>query len=570
MWTGSGYEVNGKPLTFYHFSGYNPDYPHILSKHQGPEPRILLSEHPGVARLCREYGEKLSAEGFNESKRNPYGFDSLANGLPMSAAIRLVYRSELKEFENGDGDEPPDPFVPGGEETFVEWLNQPVGDESQVITRFMLGLHFLRQDLQRKFPDPLDADAALFHSWFMHDGAREIDAPEVLVPQPLSPGRNGAEAIEAPPTAMSVNVVGYLAAELGVGEAGRLLLTALEAAGTHCNAIINRETLNRQAHPVADRGQTRSEADINILCINADMTPVFVQRTDPDFFANRYCIGVWFWEVEHFPAHLHGAFDAVDEVWVATDFIRRTLQKVAPKPVHHLPLPIVVPAINPQLTRSDLEMPDGFTFLFSFDFMSVYERKNPAGVIKAFTKAFAPGSGASLMIKTINGAKRIWELEKLRYVAADHPDIKIVDGYFSSIEKNTLTAKCDCMVSLHRSEGYGLTMAEAMALGKPVIATAYSGNVDFMTPENSFLCSSEMRRIGSGAEPYPADARWAEPNLDEAARLMRQVFNDPNTAAARGARAAEDVRRLHSPATAGQAMRARIEAIRKTRAARAF
>jgi glycosyltransferase involved in cell wall biosynthesis len=197
----------------------------------------------------------------------------------------------------------------------------------------------------------------------------------------------------------------------------------------------------------------------------------------------------------------------------------------------------------------------------------VLERKNPAGVIAAFRRAFSPGSGPALVIKTINGDKRILDLEKLRFAAEDHPDITIRDGYVSAIEKNSITANCDCYVSLHRSEGYGLTMAEAMALGKPVIATGYSGNLDFMNEQNSYLCSYTFRRIGPESPPYPAASRWAEPNLDEAAAFMRHVYENQGEAQARGRRAAEEIRAFHSPMVAGAAIRERIDAIRRLRRA---
>jgi glycosyltransferase involved in cell wall biosynthesis len=558
--------VNGEPLTFFHFSGYDPDVPHLLSKHQGENPRILLSEHPGVAAICGDYAAKLAAEKFNEHKREPYGFHSLGNGVVLTRFVRRLYREELDAHENGNAPAPPDPFAPGGEEAFLQWLNEPLSPEPFSVTRFMLALHTARPDLQRHFPAPLDQDAERFRRWFEITGAIEMRVPQILTRAGAKPLRNGTKSSDSPaPAAPAVNVVGYLAAELGVGEAGRRLITALKTAGIPCNAVVNRETLNRQAHPVSG-AEPAAEADINILCINADQTPGFVEKTDPAFFHDRYCIGVWFWEVEEFPASMWRAFDYVDEVWVSTQFMRSTLLKVSPKPVTHVPLPILVPEIDRSLTRRDLELPEEFLFLYSFDFMSVFERKNPLGLIEAFTRAFPAGSGAALVIKTINGDKKIAELEKLRYTAAAHPHIRVIDGYLSATEKNTLTALCDCYISLHRAEGYGLTIAEAMALEKPVIATAYSGNMDFTTAENTFLCPFELQPIGTGSEPYPPAARWAEPNLDAAAALMRQVFDDRAEARRRAARAAKDVRELHSPAAAALLLRARIEQIRQQRA----
>jgi glycosyltransferase involved in cell wall biosynthesis len=570
VWTGTRYEVNGRPLRFFHFSGYDPDKPHLLSKHQGEHPRILLSEHPGVAKICREYSGKLCAEGFNEAKRARYRFDSLKNGIKIDWYIHRLYRDALLKFDEGEGPEPPSPFSAHGEEAFVRWLNEPIRALPPVVTRYMLAIHSGRPDLQQAFPEPLGKSAAAFCRWFLEDGQEEVHAHESLIPATVkSSGGNGAidqgRARRAPPP--SVTVVGYLRAELGVGEAARLLIAGLEAANVSYNTLTNRETISRQTHRVVERDEGNLGSDINIVCVNADQTPVFARKVTPSFFAGRHTIGVWFWEVEDVAPEFYSAINYVDEIWVASQFIHKAFAKISPKPVFKFHLPIVKPITDASLSRRDLGLPDRFTFLFSFDFLSVLERKNPAGVIKAFRRAFPPGAGPALLIKTINGDKRILDLEKLRFVAEDHPDITIRDGYVSAIEKNTLTAMCDCYVSLHRSEGYGLTMAEAMALGRPVIATGYSGNLEFMTEKNSYLCSSTFRRIGPDAPPYPATSRWADPDLDEAAFFMRQVYENQAEAQARGLRAADDIRLLHSPLVAGTAIRERIEMIRHARRA---
>ena len=173
-------------------------------------------------------------------------------------------------------------------------------------------------------------------------------------------------------------------------------------------------------------------------------------------------------------------------------------------------------------------------------------------MIDAFTRAFAPGEGPQLLIKTIYGDARPQALDELRDAAAGRPDVHIVDRALSTDAKNALMAECDCYVSLHRSEGYGLTLAECMALGKPVIATAYSGNLDFMTPENSYLVDYAMTHVGADVEIYPPEGRWAEPDLDHAASQMRRVYDDRPKALARGARAQADIAASLTPERVGQ------------------
>ena len=126
-----------------------------------------------------------------------------------------------------------------------------------------------------------------------------------------------------------------------------------------------------------------------------------------------------------------------------------------------------------------------------------------------------------------------------------------------------MLAACDCYVSLHRSEGFGLAPAEAMYLGKPVIATKYSGNLDYMTDTNSYLVDYEMQPIGEGNFPYPPDGAWAEPDREHAARLMREVFDDPSAAKQRGRQAAWDIRQTHSPDAAGETMERRLRFVRQ-------
>jgi hypothetical protein len=133
-------------------------------------------------------------------------------------------------------------------------------------------------------------------------------------------------------------------------------------------------------HPFVHRQAETGSADINIVCVNADKIAAFAEETGPELWQGRYTIGLWFWEVEDFPAWAHGAFNYVDEVWVASEFMRETFRKVSPKPVFKCKLPVLRPEVHPSLSRADLALPDRFVFLFSFDFLSVLERKNPLGL----------------------------------------------------------------------------------------------------------------------------------------------------------------------------------------------
>ena len=554
------YFVDHKVLRCFHFSGYEPHKPHLLSRHQGLQPRVLLSENPVLSELCEEYRQKLMAAGWDASTPLRSQLDFLPSGVRIDELMRSLYRTALSRFQRSTGPEPPSPFGPGGERAFTGWLNQHVGAGDVIVTRYMAAIHAARPDLQTSFPDYLDADAGAFREWYLMYGRVELHLPEALL-------GTFSSSEEAPVVARpSINVAGFFRAELGLGEAARLLISAIDASGLPYSTVAYDGTVNRQLHAFEERPSGQGVVDINIVCVNADHFVPFLKKMGREFSEGRYTIGVWFWEVTEFPREFQEAFGYVDEIWVTSDTAQAAIRKVSPKPVLKFHLPIVSPAINSQLTRSSLGLPDGFCFLFSFDFLSVLERKNPLGVIEAFRRAFAPGEGPTLVCKTINGDQRILELEKLKFAARDRTDIMLLDGYLSPVEKNTLTALCDCYVSLHRAEGFGLTMAEAMALERPVIATAYSGNLEFMNGGNSYLCGYTEAVVGPERQPYPQDALWAEPDVAEAAALMRHVYNHPQEARERGKRAARELRQFHSPKVAARSLAGRIETIRKRRA----
>jgi len=595
--TGDDYEVNGKPLRFFHFSGYKPDTPHVLSHHAGTKPRILLSQSPDLARLCEEYGRRVLAHGYRRDQEAAYRYDQLPGGIAVDSRMRRLFREELLEAEHTERDLPPDPFDPNATANFLEWLREPIGKGRKGdVSRYAYALYSERPDLQRYFPKVPGGDAGRYIDWLHRHGqpeigfSRELLSGELRRPPIMSrvrgwlvramrgverrlralahshpflargkpvwravtrarviPGRRsgGFAATDAvidvatEPTP-GVNLVGYLNAELGIGEVARKLMSSLDRAEIDFSTIIYDRTLNRQKHQVDERSSQQAPYDMNVICVNADQLPVFREDVGPAFFEQRYSVGVWFWEVSRFPSASHIAFKLVDEVWAATSFVRDALAAATSKPVHIVPIPLEMPSAEP-IARQQLGLPDRFMFLFSFDFLSIFERKNPLGLADAFTRAFAEGEGPILVLKCINGEHDLESLERLRIATAGRSDIHLLEEYLAPETKNALMAGCDCYVSLHRSEGLGLTMAEAMAYGKPVIATNYSGNVDFMHEGNSHLVPYKLVSIPKGCDPYPVGAEWAEPDLDAAAAAMRRVFDDPAAARELGERARDDI-----------------------------
>lgn len=551
--------VDGSPLHFFHFSGYRPDAPYLLSRHQGARPRILLSEQPDLARLCDEYGAALLSAGYDEDGRTEYGYARLESGLVYDPVMRALYREALIAHEDAaliaaetgaelTVTEPPNPYVPGGDEAFLAWLSAPPPERpGGRVTRYLMALQASRVDLQAVFSD-IDGDGfALFAEWSLHEvGQGRMDGRLAIHVHVAAEAKRAAADPGSVPAQLlepGIRIAGYLRAETGVGELGRLAALAVERAGITTATYVDSHSVSRQAHRYAVGGS--AALDVNLICVNADELPHFARRVGPRFFEGRYTIGLWAWELEEFPRIFEASFAYLDEVWGISEFTRDAIATISPKPVYAFPLPIVEPTVPAGIGRAELGLSESFMFLFCFDMMSIVERKNPFGLIDAFSRAFAPGEGPVLVVKAVNSELKQPELERLKWVAAKRPDVVVIDRYLSSEHNRALMASCDCYVSLHRSEGFGLTLSEAMSLARPVIATAYSGNMGFMSEETSYLVPWTAGEVPVATDPYPHHARWADPDLDEAARLMRYVVEHPDEAKATGERARSDVLAHH-------------------------
>jgi glycosyltransferase involved in cell wall biosynthesis len=363
---------------------------------------------------------------------------------------------------------------------------------------------------------------------------------------------------------LGVNVAGYLDTESGMGEAARASIRSLEAAGipVALNNVASR--LRKQDRTYVERFGDANPHPFNLVHLNADNMGWFADGRGRDYFRNRYTIGFWFWELSAFRDEWVHCFDYVDEVWAASDFVRESFAVRSTVPVVRIPLPVELPAI-PAHGRAHFGLPETATaFLYVFDVSSQSERKNPRGAIEAFRRAAFAYNDAVLVLKYTNAEYGRDAVQELRQ-QAEGLNVRFLDGYMDRPELCALLATADCYFSPHRSEGFGLTMLESMSLGKPVIATAYSGNMDFMNAANSFLLPYKMAMLERDYGPYMRGAAWADPDLDEAARLLRLIAEHPDEARARGDIAREEIGRQRHPSVTGAAVRQRLEAIRASR-----
>lgn len=518
--------VDGPLLRFFHFSGYDPTQPWILSTHVIRAPRGRLPELPVVTELCAAYAKALDAAAHATRRTLPYGLATSPSGIHLTPVVRAAYRAAVLEAEANGDPVPPAPFGPDGGAAFRRWLTTPIRSGPDAgLCPWEAAVWRSRGDLQAAFPRPADVHAHAYGTWLRHDPGAEAVRREIG----LGVADVGHRAPGGPREDYGWNVVGYLAAELGVGDAARRMHRAVEAAGVLNELVAARGHLSREEHPLARRPVAGLRFRDSLYCVNADQLAATMATLGDAVGVGRR-IGVWFWEVDRFPDEMRTAFDLVDEVWTTSAFTTGVLEPVATVPVRTVTLPVAPPSAPTPFRRHQIGLPEGFTFLFSYDFHSVPGRKNPLGLIDAYTRAFGPGDGATLVMKSINGAAHPGAFDRVRHAAAGRPDIVIADGYLDAARLQAMIELADCYVSLHRAEGFGLGMAAAMAAGRPVVATGWSGNLQFMDERSALLVPFELVPVGPGMAPYPSDAHWADPDLDVAAGHLRAVFDDAGLA----------------------------------------
>jgi glycosyltransferase involved in cell wall biosynthesis len=364
---------------------------------------------------------------------------------------------------------------------------------------------------------------------------------------------------------LGVNVAGYIAAESGMGEAARATIRTLQHAGVPV-------AINDVPGPqrTADRTFTEFDAGnphpFNLVHLNADNMAAFARDRGRAYFRDRYTIGFWFWELEDFRPDWIPAFAHVDEVWVASEFTCRGVARYAPVPVIRQ-LPALFTPKAGDFGRAHFDLPPGpFIFLYTFDVSSQMERKNPMGAIEAFRRAGLPGDQAMLVLKFTNGGADAAAVRRLAEAACGL-NVRLIDGMMARPEVLALMRAADAGLSLHRAEGFGLTLAEQMAFEKPVIATAYSGNLDFMDEDVARLVPARIVSIDRDYGPYLRGYRWADPDVAVAARFIRELAGAPDRARTLGVRGAAHVRRVLSPDAASSRVVDRLEEVRAGRAA---
>jgi GT2 family glycosyltransferase/glycosyltransferase involved in cell wall biosynthesis len=359
-----------------------------------------------------------------------------------------------------------------------------------------------------------------------------------------------------------VNLIGWFRATLGVGESARCMARACDAAGLP-TALINLRAncLNSALVDTFDgRLQDANPHPVNIFHLDPPQSEEIDHHHGPDFRKDKYNIAYWAWELPEFPDLWVKQCAHFDEIWCPSAFVRDAIAAKVPLPVHVMPHAIELP---PPATdgRQRFQLPtDRFLFLFAYDLNSYHERKNPLAVIAAYRQAFPDERGVGLVIKTQNPKRNPEAYASLCTAIAGLSHAHIIAEALPVGEVHALQAACDAFVSLHRAEGFGLSVAECMYLGKPVISTDWSATAEFVNMRNGCPVKCRPVALTESHGPYEKGQIWAEPDVEQAAWWMRRLVTEPALAQELGRTAAADMRERFSPAVIGARYRRRLDA----------
>ncbi|WP_415908525.1 glycosyltransferase family 4 protein [Oleiharenicola sp. Vm1] len=362
---------------------------------------------------------------------------------------------------------------------------------------------------------------------------------------------------------LGFNLLGYLRADLGIGESARCMARAADVAQLPVALVDLRLPCKnpRGDDTFAARLQSDLPHRVTIVHVDAPGMRDLEHHHGADLRRDRYTIGYWAWELPEFPDAWIQYADYCDEIWAPSRFAAEAIAAKVPVPV--LAMPHAISFARPQGDfRAKFNLPrEQFLFLFLYDLNSYSARKNPGAVIEAFRRSGLAGRGAALVIKVHNAAGNPDDFARLQRAAAELPGTVLINATLSRVEIYELESACDCFVSLHRSEGFGFAVAEAMYLGKPVISTDWSGTAEFVDATNGCPVRAALVSLDRNHGPYAKGQIWAEPDVAHAAEWMQRLFADRALAARLGTAGQRTIEAQFSPAAIGARYRRRLEAI---------
>lgn len=433
---------------------------------------------------------------------------------------------------------------------FLSSLQAPVNRRDLSLTQLQHLIWTARPDVQSAFSLP--GQQIEFLQWFYTHGLEEHGYWPLLseqekqllleLPEPWRSRIQTAILQKLEPTepripftqrSFGVNLIGYAFGQLGIGEDARMAARSLLAAKVPMTMLnfppgpdVSQNDRSMEQH-VAEKGLFT----FNLFCMTAEENGRYYAEHGRSQFLDRYNIGYWPWELSSWPKNWKMMLNLIDEVWVSSQHTFDALAPICSKPLFLMPTAVELGAVTRFVSRKQAREYFGLPekaklFCFTFDLKSNIHRKNPQASIDAFLEAFPNGQFSAdevkLVIKAHKPAKRHPAWEKLKRLAAEDKRIHIIEGTFSRSDLLALYQACDCFVSLHRAEGFGRSLAEALQLGLHVIATGYSGNTDFCKPPHADLVRYRLIKLKKGQYPHGEGQVWADPDVSHAAELMRR------------------------------------------------
>jgi glycosyltransferase involved in cell wall biosynthesis len=545
----------GKPIKFFHFSGFDYRKPFNISIHQN---RFHSGNMPlDVHSLLSDYAENLRQNGIESTEIIPYGLGSL-DGLQIPDFLRrkLLGLATIQAAIRSNSQ------VQGLSRQVLDYFCSP-DPESPCLPVFLGCLYRLRPDLQAAFVG-CDCGFSIPHlvEWFDTFGRREYPfdarfpsngwwsletnkqrmaralakrladwgmALHLFLAKAISNLRSlDFQRLSNPETddnGLRVNLYGYFLANTGMGEAARSMTRALTHLGVS-HRVIDFDHKGAKGNYDLPFALPDPTAHVDLAVINADSFEYFIHQNPELNFPRRYRVGLWFWEMDQPPEKFSQASGLVDEIWCASELTASVFRRHTQQPIRVAGLNLSKEWDLPHaFPFSDIPCENRFLYLTLCDCLSHPERKNPVKALQAYLQAFpTPEQDTLMLVKVTNGYYQPETLQKLSEMAAQRPDVFIRDVQLSRNQVIGLIQHTNVLISLHAHEGFGLPIAEAISLGKEVVVTAYGGNMDFCNSENAWLVPFQTIALGKNIGPYKKGNTWAEPNLAVATDFLREIY----------------------------------------------
>ncbi len=598
-------------LAFFHFSGVIPNDETIFSKHQN---RFSVNTIGPLKELLNQYLQKLNINHYKDFSSLPYSYDQFSDKTPISPMMRRHY---------ADCQKTPSPTLNLMDKLDPALFNHP--SKEYPLPALLVRGWKSRPDLQKAFSLGSHQGRVGFLNWVRANAEQQFSLPPSLLDELLSgttpnnPAHQTARSkmaalatktLAAAPSlrplyqhlptglrskvktlllrthasggdhdqlkigratgdfdsnrAKGVHLYGYVRSQSGIGQGARGLVSALKTTNIPL-AVTALANLNdqRETHPFPEISPPTNGMRIALIDANAEQTRKMEELINPQKLRGCYRIGYWVWELSKFPQIWEPATQIIDEFWVPSQFVATALRSITNKPIHIIPH-VIKPETPAALGRSHFKLPPERTiFLTSFDVNSFMKRKNPDATISAFREAFDEASPNSpiLAIKIHGGEGKVEITQTLQRHIGNISNIVLIDQTLKRDEYLALQHLCDVFISLHRSEGFGLNIAETMHIGKAVIATDYSGNCDFLDESNGIPIPYELVNVPNGAYPHSTGQKWAEPDHQAAILAMQKLAYDQGLRDRLGQQAKDTIIRSFSEQSVSKIIKKRISEI---------